>query len=95
MSPAARRPTIRDVAALAGVSAQTVSRVVNGSRAVSPSTRDRVLTAIRELGYQPDSTARALRNGLDPDLSTLLAEAERRGDLRLFVPAVEAARRMR
>ncbi|MGD0166930.1 MAG: LacI family DNA-binding transcriptional regulator [Gaiellaceae bacterium] len=54
----ARRATIRDVAARAGVSHQTVSRVINESTSVSASTRERVLAAIEELDYVPSSIAR-------------------------------------
>lgn len=49
-----------DVAHLAGVSHQTVSRVINGSDNVRPETRERVLRAIRQLGYRPNTAARAL-----------------------------------
>ncbi|WP_371484307.1 LacI family DNA-binding transcriptional regulator [Kitasatospora sp. NBC_00315] len=49
-----------DVARVAGVSHQTVSRVLNGAPHVRPDTRDRVLAAIRELDYRPNSAARAL-----------------------------------
>ena len=52
-----------DVGRLAGVSHQTVSRVINGSRQVRPETRRRVLEAMRELGYRPNLTARALATG--------------------------------
>jgi DNA-binding LacI/PurR family transcriptional regulator len=52
-----------DVGRLAGVSHQTVSRVINGSPHVRPETRDRVLTAMVELGYRPNSVARALVTG--------------------------------
>lgn len=52
-----------DVALRAGVSHQTVSRVINGSDSVRASTRERVLTAMRELGYRPNSLARALVTG--------------------------------
>ena len=52
-----------DVAALAGVSHQTVSRVINKHPSVRPTTRVRVLTAIEELGYRPNSAARALKTG--------------------------------
>jgi LacI family transcriptional regulator len=55
-----RRATIRDVAARAGVSHQTVSRVLNASPSVAESTRARVLAAIEELRYVPSPTARAL-----------------------------------
>jgi DNA-binding LacI/PurR family transcriptional regulator len=59
-----RRPAVMsDVGRLAGVSHQTVSRVINGSRHVSPDTRERVLAAMRELGYRPNSIARALVTG--------------------------------
>ncbi len=51
---------MRDVAKLAGVSHQTVSRVVNTPELVSPATRERVAAAIAALNYRPSSTARAL-----------------------------------
>ncbi|MDC4233827.1 LacI family DNA-binding transcriptional regulator [Actinomyces sp. B33] len=49
-----------DVAALAGVSHQTVSRVLNGTGKVAPQTRERVQAAIDQLGYRRNSVARAL-----------------------------------
>lgn len=52
--------TIRDVSKLAGVSVATVSRVVNGNKWVAEATRNRVLDAMSELGYQPNSFARSL-----------------------------------
>lgn len=52
-----------DVARLAGVSHQTVSRVLNGHPNVSPATRASVLAAIRDLGYRPNIVARALVTG--------------------------------
>lgn len=56
--------TRNDVARYAGVSTAVVSYVVNdGPRAVSPQARERVLEAIRVLGYRPNATARALRTG--------------------------------
>ncbi|WP_328324434.1 LacI family transcriptional regulator [Kribbella sp. NBC_00382] len=56
--------TRNDVAQYAGVSTAVVSYVVNeGPRAVAPETRERVLEAIRVLGYRPNATARALRMG--------------------------------
>ncbi len=57
------RPTIRDVARLAGVSHQTVSRVINGSADVTPDTRERVEAAILELGYRPSAIARSMARG--------------------------------
>ncbi|MFE0798815.1 LacI family DNA-binding transcriptional regulator [Streptomyces sp. NPDC058812] len=52
-----------DVAQLAGVSSQTVSRVSNGFPGVNEQTRRQVLTAMKELGYRPNSAARALKRG--------------------------------
>lgn len=53
-------PVMTDVARLAGVSHQTVSRVVNGSPHVSGPTRARVLAAMEQLGYRRNAVARAL-----------------------------------
>lgn len=55
--------TIRDVAARAGVSYQTVSRVINDSAAVSATTRRRVEAAIAELNYRPNAIARFMAHG--------------------------------
>ncbi|MBY8342925.1 LacI family transcriptional regulator [Streptomyces spinosirectus] len=55
-----RRPTIKTVAARAGVGRTTVSRVVNGSDLVSADARARVLAAIKELNYVPNTVARGL-----------------------------------
>ena len=52
-----------DVARAAGVSHQTVSRVLNGSASVRPETRERVVRAVQELDYRPNSLARALVTG--------------------------------
>lgn len=59
------RPTRRDVALRAGVSGTTVSRVFSGNEdaSISPTARERVLQAARELGYTPNSAAKALRSG--------------------------------
>lgn len=53
--------SIHQVAKHAGVSASTVSRVINGTKYVSPEIRERVLRAIEELGFQPSTAARNLR----------------------------------
>jgi LacI family transcriptional regulator len=55
--------TLKEVAEKAGVSAATVSYVLNDSRKVRPETEDRVLWAAKELGYQPNSAARSLAVG--------------------------------
>jgi LacI family transcriptional regulator len=62
-----RRPTLRDVAARAGVSFKTVSRVVNEEAGVSPALVERVRLAIDELGFRPNVGARVLRR---PDART-------------------------
>jgi LacI family transcriptional regulator len=54
------KPTINDVARVAGVSKKTVSRVINRSTLLNDETRDRVLQVIRDLGYVPNPQARAL-----------------------------------
>jgi LacI family transcriptional regulator len=58
-----RRPTMIDVAREVGVTAKTVSRVVNDDGPVAPETRERVLAAMRRLGYQPNVLARNIRVG--------------------------------
>lgn len=70
MSP---RPqvTIRDVAARAGVSHQTVSRVINGYERVNPETRQRVELAIAELGYSPNAIARFMARGKSHTLACI------------------------
>ncbi|WUE04981.1 LacI family DNA-binding transcriptional regulator [Nonomuraea sp. NBC_00507] len=60
------------MAKLAGVSPQTVSRVANGHPSVIGSTRERVLAAMRDLGYRPNSAARALRYGQFKTIGVIL-----------------------
>jgi DNA-binding LacI/PurR family transcriptional regulator len=60
-----------DVAKLAGVSHQTVSRVINGSDHVRAGTRERVLAAMRMLDYRPNSVARALATGKSKTLGVV------------------------
>ena len=56
-----KRPTLRDVALEAGVSYQTVSRVINNNSHVSNKTRSRVLKAIDSLGFKPNRAAQILQ----------------------------------
>ena len=65
------RVTIRDVAARAGVSYQTVSRVINDSPRVNPKTRQRVKTAIADLGYRPNAIARSMARGRTLNLACI------------------------
>src|SRR6185437_10522793 len=57
-----RTATLADVARRAGVSIQTVSRVINGQAETSEATRARVLQAVADVDYRPNSVARGLRN---------------------------------
>ncbi|MFB9877196.1 LacI family DNA-binding transcriptional regulator [Planobispora siamensis] len=57
------RPTMKDVAAAAGVALKTVSRVVNDEPGVNPATAERVVAAIAQLGYRRNESARVLRRG--------------------------------
>lgn len=71
-----RRPTIKDVAAAAGVSRGTVSRVLNGGRWVSPESRSAVEEAIRTTGYQANLHARSLVTGRANSVAFLLTEPQ-------------------
>jgi DNA-binding LacI/PurR family transcriptional regulator len=66
-----RGPAMMDVAVLAGVSHQTVSRVINALPGVKPTTRVRVLAAIEQLGYRRNSAARALVTGRSQTLGVV------------------------
>ena len=69
-----KAPALTDVARRAGVSHQTVSRVLNGHPNVRPETRERVLAAIRALDYHPNRAARTLATGQSQTLG-LIAES--------------------
>ncbi|GAA1993589.1 LacI family DNA-binding transcriptional regulator [Microbacterium pumilum] len=71
-----RKPTIRDVAAEAGVSRGTVSRVINGGRWVSPEAQTAVEEAIRRTGYTTNHHARSLATGRANSLAFLLTEPQ-------------------
>lgn len=68
------RPTIKDVARLAGVSVATVSRIVNGLPGYSPETRKKVMSVIDELGYKPNAVARNLVNRKTNTIGVLLPQ---------------------
>jgi len=80
-----------DVAALAGVSGQTVSRVANNSPRVDPETRLRVEQAMAELGYRPHQAARALRTGRTHTIGLVLSTLATVGNSRMLQATVEAA----
>ncbi|HEY5051441.1 MAG TPA: LacI family DNA-binding transcriptional regulator, partial [Acidothermaceae bacterium] len=78
---AGSRPAMADVARIAGVSHQTVSRVVNEVDRVRPATRARVRAAIEQLGYLPNVAARALATGRTRTVGVVTVAS------RLFGPA--------
>ena len=88
-----KRPTIRDVAARAGVSHQTVSRVLNGDRRVIDPTRDRVLAAISELDYVPNGIARSLSSRRTLSLGIVTTDLSGYAVGQLVAGAEAAARR--
>ncbi|MDR6686568.1 DNA-binding LacI/PurR family transcriptional regulator [Arthrobacter sp. 1088] len=87
------RVSMVDVAVRAGVSTQTVSRVANGSRDVHDDTRRRVTAAMNELGYRPNSAARALRRGSFRTIGVITFSLSSLGTMRtLEAIALHAAR---
>ncbi|MFJ5958319.1 LacI family DNA-binding transcriptional regulator [Paenarthrobacter sp. NPDC092416] len=66
--------TMNDVARAAGVSLKTVSNVINNYEFIRPATKQRVLDAIDELGYEANLTARSLRSGKTSMLGLVLAD---------------------
>ena len=87
-----RALVMSDVAARAGVSHQTVSRVINGHRNVAPQTRERVERAIRELGYRPNTAARALVTGSTRTLGFVAVNINQYGPAQTLVGLERAAR---
>ncbi|GGK69198.1 LacI family DNA-binding transcriptional regulator [Streptomyces flaveus] len=73
-----QRPTIKTVAARAGVGRTTVSRVINGSELVSEKARAAVLAAIAELNYVPNSVARGLVTSRTNSVALVIPESESR-----------------
>ncbi|MGW4824267.1 LacI family DNA-binding transcriptional regulator [Streptomyces sp. NPDC004227] len=68
------RPTMKDVAARAGVGLKTVSRVVNGEPGVTPDTERRVQDAIAALGFRRNDSARVLRKGRTASVGLVLED---------------------
>ncbi|MEU2551171.1 LacI family DNA-binding transcriptional regulator [Streptomyces sp. NPDC013313] len=77
-SRSSRRPTLEEVAARAGVGRGTVSRVINGSPRVSEATRAAVEAAVAELGYVPNTAARALAANRTDAIALVVPEPETR-----------------
>lgn len=85
------RVSMATVAAAAGVSGQTVSRVVNGSPRVDPETRMRVERAMADLGYRPHRAARALRTGRSHTIGLVVTTLATVGNSRMLQATAEAA----
>lgn len=77
-----KRPTVRDVARHAGVSYQTVSRVINNDVHVSPATRERVQAAISALGFRPNRAAQIMQTERSQTLEVIIFY----GGLNRFLP---------
>ncbi|MEM7111475.1 MAG: LacI family DNA-binding transcriptional regulator [Chloroflexota bacterium] len=69
-----KRVTINDVAKVAGVSRQTVSRAMNDKGEISPDTKKRVMAAVRELGYQPNRMAQSMVTRRTRTVGVVLAD---------------------
>ncbi len=87
-----RAPSIRDVARLAGVSHQTVSRVLNNHPSLRPETKQRVLDVMAELQYKPNRAARALVTSRSRTIGILSASSTQYGPAS-SIAAIEAAAR--
>lgn len=85
--------TIQDVARAAGVSAMTVSRVINGEPNVRDTTREAVRTAIAKLNYSPNTAARSLAAGEATHIGLLYANPSAAYLSQFLIGALEAARR--
>ena len=73
--PLTKRSTINDVARKAGVSKATVSHVLNNTRFVEESTKNRVLLAIQETGYRPSNVARSLTTNQTCTIGVVISDA--------------------
>ncbi|MET9574198.1 LacI family DNA-binding transcriptional regulator [Streptomyces massasporeus] len=88
---AGARPVMADVARMAGVSKQTVSRVLNDHPAVRPETREAVSEAMRTLGYRPSRSARSLASGRTRMLGVISFDAARYGPASILTAINTAA----
>ncbi len=88
----AKPPVMQDVARLAGVSHQTVSRVVNGAASIRPETRERVQRAIDRLGYRPNTAARSLVTGRSDTIGIIATDRSEFGPTSIHRTVEEAAR---
>ncbi|MBT2588445.1 LacI family DNA-binding transcriptional regulator [Arthrobacter sp. ISL-95] len=92
-SPLSESPVMKDVARFAGVSHQTVSRVINDLPHVSADARQRVERAIHELGYQPNTLARDLRQRTPRTIGVLTTRWTGYGPMQAILGAEKAAKK--
>jgi DNA-binding LacI/PurR family transcriptional regulator len=92
VTPRPRAATIYDVAELAGVSHQTVSRHLKGFQGIRPETRERVERALTALDYRPNLSARSLITGRSHRIGALTYEIDQVGPSRIVQGAAAAAR---
>ncbi|MBD3689493.1 LacI family DNA-binding transcriptional regulator [Nanchangia anserum] len=90
--PPDRRPSMTDVARIAGVSAQTVSRVLNEPDRVADGTRERIRAAMRELGYRRNLSARALKRARSETIGLVHTGVSSYGPLSMLDAIERAAR---
>ena len=91
MPKQSRGPSMHDVAARAGVSHQTVSRVLNDFPGIRPETRQRVLEAIDEMGYRRNYAARILATGKSQAIGVLAPEMPNYGPMTTLYATQRAA----
>nr|WP_076389318.1 LacI family DNA-binding transcriptional regulator [Vaginimicrobium propionicum] len=87
-----KTPSMREVAAAAGVSHMTVSRVLNGNARIRPETKQKVQAAIEELGYRPNTLARALAAGRTHQIGMLIHAYSEYGPMNMLRAMYTAAR---
>lgn len=86
-----RRATILEVARMAGVSHQTVSRYFRSDVGMKPATRERIKTAVTDLNYRPNLAARAMRGGRTGRLAVILPSGTSISSLEVLHGATTAA----
>ncbi|MGN7799442.1 LacI family DNA-binding transcriptional regulator [Leifsonia sp. 22587] len=93
MEETGRAPGVREVAAAAGVSRQTVSRVLNDHPSIRPETRERVLAAMVELNFRPNRAARMLTTARSTTIGVLVASPSSLFGPASSIDAIERAAR--
>jgi DNA-binding LacI/PurR family transcriptional regulator len=92
VAPLRRVATIYDVARAAGVSHQTVSRLLKGGSGIRPENRERIERALKELDYRPNMAARSLATNRSHRIGALVYEMAELGPSKIIQGSTEAAR---